>query len=211
MASSRRAEFLNSQLFLKKLRNLAQIFFSKNKLRLPPQSFVRVATLPNSIYEKEIHFSIRPALTPRIRVGLSVLARWSLFLAFAFALLTPPAQKGSVETAGNAPLIRSLTPAAFRKHGLHGTAPRPGKRLDYRKAIAVDGFRQCLCHRTELGPDGVTFDYATVKYNASRAEDWVARYNGPANSYDYAHCHCHRRRQAMFMSPGRASGSGTGI
>ena len=62
----------------------------------------------------------------------------------------------------------------------------PGNRDDYGRAIAVDGSGNVYVTGQSIGPDGVTFDYATIKYNASGAEDWVARYDGPANSYDYA-------------------------
>jgi hypothetical protein len=34
---------------------------------------------------------------------------------------------------------------------------------------------------------GTNFDYATLKYNSAGVQQWAARYNGPANNYDYAH------------------------
>ena len=39
----------------------------------------------------------------------------------------------------------------------------------------------------ESGTSGAGFDYATIKYNTSGAEQWVQRYNGPANDSDAAY------------------------
>jgi len=33
---------------------------------------------------------------------------------------------------------------------------------------------------------GTSEDYCTIKYNSSGVHQWVARYNGPGNNYDYA-------------------------
>jgi uncharacterized delta-60 repeat protein len=34
--------------------------------------------------------------------------------------------------------------------------------------------------------DGTNFDYTTIKYNSSGAQQWVQRYNGPGSKYDYS-------------------------
>lgn len=54
---------------------------------------------------------------------------------------------------------------------------------DNGQGIVVDGTGNVYVTGTSLGSGSYT-DYATVKYNASGVEQWVRRYNGPANMYD---------------------------
>jgi uncharacterized delta-60 repeat protein len=61
----------------------------------------------------------------------------------------------------------------------------PGNGYDEPRAIALDGAGNVYVTGYSLG-SGTSDDYATVKYNASGAEQWVARYNGPGNLYDQA-------------------------
>jgi hypothetical protein len=56
---------------------------------------------------------------------------------------------------------------------------------DWPNALAVDADGNVYVTGWS-GGEGTFFDYATVKYNASGIEQWVARYNGPGNTKDRA-------------------------
>jgi hypothetical protein len=68
---------------------------------------------------------------------------------------------------------------AARYHG-------SGAGLDQANAIAVDGSGNVYVTGASNG-SGTSADYATIKYNSAGQQQWVARYNGPANSSDEAH------------------------
>jgi uncharacterized delta-60 repeat protein len=61
----------------------------------------------------------------------------------------------------------------------------PANSDDKAAAIAVDGFGSIYVTGSSYG-SGVNQDYATIKYNAAGQQQWVARYDGPANSDDGA-------------------------
>jgi hypothetical protein len=61
----------------------------------------------------------------------------------------------------------------------------PGNADDFALAIAIDGSGNVYVTGYSSG-SGTSFDYATIKYNASGAEEWVTRYNGPGNAFDAA-------------------------
>lgn len=61
----------------------------------------------------------------------------------------------------------------------------PSSHNEYARAMAID--RDGNVYVTgESYSIGTDFDYATIKYNSSGIEQWVARYNGPENSDDKA-------------------------
>src|SRR5215831_13397247 len=63
----------------------------------------------------------------------------------------------------------------------------PGNAFDFAAAIAVDGGANVYVTGQSVGPAPLnSVDYATIKYNASGTEQWVARYDGPDNSADFA-------------------------
>ena len=57
---------------------------------------------------------------------------------------------------------------------------------DQARGIAVDGSGNVYVTGRSEGLGTGRFDYATVKYNPSGQEQWVARYNGPGNDWDGA-------------------------
>src|SRR5438105_4267624 len=62
----------------------------------------------------------------------------------------------------------------------------PGNAVDEAKAIAIDSSGNVYVTGRSNGGPGADFDYATVKYNSTGQEQWVARYNGPENGDDHA-------------------------
>lgn len=61
----------------------------------------------------------------------------------------------------------------------------PAHGADGAEAIAVDGSGNVYVAGSSMG-SGTASDYATVKYNTTGKQLWVARYNGPGNRDDYA-------------------------
>ena len=59
-----------------------------------------------------------------------------------------------------------------------------GNHIDIPVALAVDGTGNV--NVTGYSWNGTSSDYATIKYNSTGTQQWVATYNGPKNGHDYA-------------------------
>ncbi|MBK6772393.1 MAG: SBBP repeat-containing protein [Ignavibacteria bacterium] len=76
-------------------------------------------------------------------------------------------------------------------------------------SLAVDGSGNVYVTGYSTG-SGQRFDYATIKYNSSGVQQWVARYNGPGNSIDYANSLAVDGSGNVYVT-GISDGSGTGM
>ncbi len=82
-----------------------------------------------------------------------------------------------------------------------------GNSIDIARGIAVDGSGNVYVTGASTG-SGSSTDYATIKYSASGAQQWVQRYNGPGNGADGAVALAVDRSGNVYVT-GDSYGSGT--
>jgi hypothetical protein len=85
----------------------------------------------------------------------------------------------------------------------------PGNDVDEAEAIGVDDAGNAYVTGYSSGSDGL-LDYATIKYDSAGQQQWVARYNGPGNSYDVAIAIDVDSAGNVYVT-GESVGSGTGF
>jgi len=83
----------------------------------------------------------------------------------------------------------------------------PGNFRDQANALAVDGYGNVYVTGYSYG-SSTDYDYATIKYNSSGIQQWVARYNGPVNSDDHATAIAIDGSSNVYVT-GTSYGSGT--
>jgi uncharacterized delta-60 repeat protein len=84
----------------------------------------------------------------------------------------------------------------------------PGNGIDAATALDVGAGDNVFVTGRSAG-SGTSFDYATIKYNAAGAEQWVKRYNGPLNGADEARALALDASDNVYVT-GSSEGDGTG-
>jgi uncharacterized delta-60 repeat protein len=84
----------------------------------------------------------------------------------------------------------------------------PGNSYDMASSIAVDDLGNIYVTGGSYGV-GTEYDWVTIKYNSTGDQQWVARYNGPGNSYDIAWSIALDNLGNIYVSGG-SSGNETG-
>jgi len=98
-----------------------------------------------------------------------------------------PATVGSGQMKRNGTAIKPISPSGVQQEWVAFYNGGNGSDIAY--AIAVDGSGNVYVTGFSVGPGSCNIacnDYATIKYDASGNQQWVARYNGPANDDDHA-------------------------
>jgi hypothetical protein len=116
-----------------------------------------------------------PAKLDDAAVGLALDASGNVYITgTSFAGKDPVGEEDYLTIKYNAAGVQLWT-ARY-----NGPASEPdratGIAIDNSANVYVTGYSQ-----------GIGLDYATVKYNTDGAQQWVARYNGPANGSDIAY------------------------
>ncbi len=81
--------------------------------------------------------------------------------------------------------------------------------IDAASAIAVDSSGNVYVGGRSTGI-GTGYDFATVKYNSSGVQQWVARYNGPSDGYDCIHKLVLDSSNNVYVT-GDSNGTGTSL
>jgi Beta-propeller repeat len=117
---------------------------------------------------KEARITQLTFLNPSLFVGVLILS--------GFALLALSAR---INARG------PLTPSGGAQQAWVAHYNGPANDVDVPETMDVDDAGNVYVSGYSAGSDGL-LDYATVKYDSAGLQQWVARYNGPANNYDIA-------------------------
>jgi uncharacterized delta-60 repeat protein len=123
---------------------------------------------------------------------------------------------GNVYVTGRSPGTGSAEDYATIKYNSAGQEQwvarynGPGNFTDVAYAIAVDASGNVYVTGTsDAAGQGANYDYATIKYNSDGQQQWIARYDGPANDGDDAYAIAVDVAGNVYVT-GVSVGSGTG-
>ena len=117
-------------------------------------------------------------------------ARYNVLWSYASAIAVD--NSGNVYVTGRSYELGTFYDYATVKYNTSGSQQwvsrynGPGTSDDYATSIAIDASGNVYVTGEAFFIPNEGSDYATIKYSASGAQQWVARYNGPASSVDVA-------------------------
>jgi uncharacterized delta-60 repeat protein len=86
----------------------------------------------------------------------------------------------------------------------------PANAYDQASSLAIDIAGNVYVTGTSFGNPTTQYDYSTVKYNTSGAQQWEQRYNGPGNFYDTPYSIAVDGSGNVYVT-GSSGGSGSGL
>ncbi len=128
---------------------------------------------------------------------------------YAYAISV--ATSGSVYVTGFSGGLGTSTDYATIKYGKSGAQQwvarydGPADSSDYATAVAIDAWENVFVTGRSVG-QGTSSDFATIKYDSSGAQEWVARYNGTDNTADYASALAVDKSENVYVTGGSMRG-----
>ncbi len=124
-----------------------------------------------------------------------------------YTLLRKKGEKIKINILKLCVLILIILPTISLAQGWVARYNGPGNDEDWAYAIALDNSGNIYVTGASWGLT-TDYDYATVKYDSSGVEQWVVRYNGLGNVWDYASAIALDNSGNVYVT-GRSWGSGT--
>ena len=113
----------------------------------------------------------------------------------------------STETSGDYATVKYNSAGIEQWVARYNNDSKPNAN-DRTVAIAVDGSGNVYVTGTSQAAENGASDYATVKYNGAGVQQWVARYNGPANDSEFAEALAVDKAGNVYVT-GNSWGQGT--
>ena len=142
-----------------------------------------------------------------LRIFLGLLVFFAGALLALFATPTSPGLIHGRAGSPNAPLHLPIAPSGGVQEAWVARFNGPANGSDSATAIAIDSSGNVYVTGGSV-VSGLAPDYATIKYDATGQQQWVAYYNGPDNNADFAEAVAVDSSGNVYVT-GESAGPGT--